>query len=547
MKIKILDKIYTWLHKKLFTKLFENSIKIKPASMEIEGKIDTTRCEIAYNFINDSMKEINSDLDKKCHLYIIQIQKSTNDIIFTVIDNNMSKVCEVYDNFSWDLYEMLISKINNTEISNIIKTREVILDIALNETIDPLIEQLIIHINKKNKKNVIYDKQYYYFSKIKVGMERLDKNIEFIRFYGIGIDKINDNLEESLSRFNTVFENLLSESIGYIESPTEKGVLDSYKILDEYANQILQRYNVIPNVELINEIATATYEGEDCIGSMVFLPEDEKIDMNVEFVEERKLKLKFLRIIRKYLEMSKYEYSLLVKKSTSKENKPEYSICGLVKVDSLKEIRNYTILRFNGYRKWKIESKELVLLERKGEKYHIPNIATINVKIDDILKQFLNNDDITIEKINKIIDFAKKQPHGTMLILTYPDEAEKLSEHFYKNRRAIKIKNTDENLFENPSIILNLSAIDGAIIIDTQGKCHAIGVILDGISSNVRCKISRGARYNSAVTFIFTNPFKEIYGIEHDKCKIFVFSEDKTVNILPDDHKEDIEEDNEDQ
>lgn len=42
-----------------------------------------------------------------------------------------------------------------------------------------------------------------------------------------------------------------------------------------------------------------------------------------------------------------------------------------------------------------------------------------------------------------------------------------------------------------------VTAIDGSVLVDTEGNCHAIGVILDGLASH-RCSPERGARYNSA-------------------------------------------------
>src|SRR3546814_14995617 len=50
-------------------------------------------------------------------------------------------------------------------------------------------------------------------------------------------------------------------------------------------------------------------------------------------------------------------------------------------------------------------------------------------------------------------------------------------------------------------LLRQASAIDGSILMDPQGYCHAIGVILDG-HANDQCTPSRGSRFNSAVRYV---------------------------------------------
>ena len=65
--------------------------------------------------------------------------------------------------------------------------------------------------------------------------------------------------------------------------------------------------------------------------------------------------------------------------------------------------------------------------------------------------------------------------------------------------------------------------IDGSILIDPEGKCHAIGVILDGAAGE-DCTPSRGARYNSAVRYV--------KGVSAGRMAI-VISDDATLDIIP--------------
>ena len=51
------------------------------------------------------------------------------------------------------------------------------------------------------------------------------------------------------------------------------------------------------------------------------------------------------------------------------------------------------------------------------------------------------------------------------------------------------------------SLVRQVTGIDGAVLVDPSGRCHAIGVILDGTATGAGDR-SRGARYNSAVKYL---------------------------------------------
>jgi hypothetical protein len=72
------------------------------------------------------------------------------------------------------------------------------------------------------------------------------------------------------------------------------------------------------------------------------------------------------------------------------------------------------------------------------------------------------------------------------------------------------------------AVIPRVTSIDGAVLVDLDGTCHAIGVILDG-QAHRHCSPSRGARYNSAVRYA--------YG--RTDCMVVIKSEDGMVNLFP--------------
>lgn len=105
---------------------------------------------------------------------------------------------------------------------------------------------------------------------------------------------------------------------------------------------------------------------------------------------------------------------------------------------------------------------------------------------------------------------------GAMLIIA--DDAEAEANRLAAQGTKIEPVRLSEDLLGRAS------RIDGTIIADPTGMCHAIGVILDG-SADEACTPSRGARYNSAVRYV--NRAGEAQRLA------FVISEDHTLDILP--------------
>jgi hypothetical protein len=107
-----------------------------------------------------------------------------------------------------------------------------------------------------------------------------------------------------------------------------------------------------------------------------------------------------------------------------------------------------------------------------------------------------------------------KQQHGAMLVVTPSAAGEAV--------RLAKQATLVEPFTLTPGLIDLVTTIDGAVLIDLEGTCHAIGVILDGLASD-KCTSARGARYNSGVRYAYQ---------QADRV-VLVKSEDGMVNVLP--------------
>lgn len=113
---------------------------------------------------------------------------------------------------------------------------------------------------------------------------------------------------------------------------------------------------------------------------------------------------------------------------------------------------------------------------------------------------------------------ATKQKHGTILAISSEadQEAIRLSSQCFKIK-PMRI---------NKDIIHQITSIDGAVLIDIDCTCHAIGVILDGIAT-ANGDSSRGARYNSAVRYYE-------HMINKAQTVLVVISEDGLIDLIPD-------------
>lgn len=519
-------KIFDGLSKRLLIFLLKRVLKTKnleEISINQECEIKSERFKEAYYQIKKMMEEIEKGAGDKIHIYILDIFESEKGRLYCIDDCNNSRYCGFYNDLFSQLYKILCKnpyRIDNKSIYLSVKN-----DGEIETIVKELIENINIQLDISNDGN---DKKirYYQFSQIVAKHIENSENIQFLRVYGIGLDVDDEQQIEENKCKSKVYDIMLEECIGYIENPIEKKVLDTFRITEEYASTILADNKISINAKLITEISTARYETEECKGTIIFQEKRKNSLISFERVE---INQSNIRIIRKFLEMSRNKYSLLAEKDRN-----IYYIYGME--EKKKDLEEGEIcLKFEGYKKWNMKKeKDNVFLERDGDKYKIIDIKNIDKQIDEALDRFpIENKEK--KNLKEIIEKAKGQSHGTMIILIKAgEECDNLVNYFCNKKRGIKlIRKID--LIEQKELIISITAIDGAVIINSDGECCAIGVIIDGIAKDSNeCDMARGARYNSALTFITNINFKNIYGVEPQNCKIFIFSEDKTLNILPD-------------
>jgi hypothetical protein len=136
--------------------------------------------------------------------------------------------------------------------------------------------------------------------------------------------------------------------------------------------------------------------------------------------------------------------------------------------------------------------------------------------IVDLRRIFDGITDDDCERLVSLVEAAVEESSGTMLVITAAaaEEALRLA------AQGIPVQPRDMS----PDLLRHVTPIDGAVLLSPDGRCHAIGTILDGIATS-QGDPSRGARYNSAVRYV---------GSTTASCLAVVVSEDGRVDYVPD-------------
>lgn len=140
---------------------------------------------------------------------------------------------------------------------------------------------------------------------------------------------------------------------------------------------------------------------------------------------------------------------------------------------------------------------------------------TEEVAISNLARMFPTSTEATRARFWQLFNAAAHQKMGSMIVIAEDAESEALRLDA-QGTRIQPVALSDE-------LLRQASAIDGSILIDPQGYCHAIGVILDGLA-NDQCTPSRGSRFNSAVRYVRSGTARRL---------AIIVSEDRTVDVFP--------------
>ena len=173
-------------------------------------------------------------------------------------------------------------------------------------------------------------------------------------------------------------------------------------------------------------------------------------------------------------------------------------------------------VRFLGHHRWELRHANQTLMSVEVGLPSLPKLPFNEEKLRTDLPRIFNG--ITPTNVDTLVALTKaaeKESHGTLLVITEDAATE---------ARRLAPQGTPVAPFQvTPDTLPHLTPIDGALILDPSGVCHAIGTILDGKATE-NGDPGRGARYNSAVRY---------YESASAPCLLLVVSSDGGIDLVP--------------
>ncbi len=260
--------------------------------------------------------------------------------------------------------------------------------------------------------------------------------------------------------------------------------------------------------ERFNIISSLLYEGIRGTGHLVLVdPESESVEYFVRF----KVPVPFRqpRWARKVLQMATSNVALIA-------NSEEIFGLGKLKDGHDEGALDAFTINFLDHYHWELQCGTQVLMYSR---YREPRLPQESISQDQFTANYkrLFPDASTNDCVHSwtLFKTVAHQHHGSMIVVAEDaqDESERLA------RQGMGIS----PVLMTPMLLERVSWIDGTIIIDQHGFCHAVGVILDGEAAP-ECTPSRGSRYNSALRYVLSSKRRRL---------AIVVSDDRTVDVIP--------------
>lgn len=268
------------------------------------------------------------------------------------------------------------------------------------------------------------------------------------------------------------------------------------------------KYHHADLFERFNIISSMMYEGTKSAGQFLLTnPENRYVEYHIRF--KNPVPLRDPRWARKILQMADGDIGLIA------DSERIYGL-GRIPDDPDPLAQDVFIIRFLDHYYWELECGRRVLLRSRYGKPQLPQQYISRERfIDNYARIFPESSPNDHSHLWRLFDVAKDQKHGCMIIVAAdaPSEAQRLAQ------QGTNI----EPVLMTTNLLRLVSNIDGTVLLDPHGKCHAIGVILDG-NATPDCTPSRGSRFNSGLRYVSVKDARRL---------AIVVSDDNTVDILP--------------
>ena len=299
------------------------------------------------------------------------------------------------------------------------------------------------------------------------------------------------------------------------EALHETSHLDAYQAQRLHARaaaEYLARVTGHPDAfACLNTISSLKYEKQDCSARLAFnnggvIPLKTAFDPPLSLLQYRKTR-KLLAAMDSRLCLVASGEMLLGIANTEDINEPEVYLASMLK-----------------HLTWELSHQGRILLRSEEGKLSAGRRQMRDREIAAFARHILNLDDAGADHILHLIKGAAEAGHGGMLI--FSEEAEQEAARLREDCIRVSPFKPD------PEDLTAFSMMDGGILMDLEGRCHALGVILDGPACG-KADSSRGARYNSALRYREKNAGK--------KLLLSILSDDGMFDLIPDPFHKDME------
>lgn len=289
-------------------------------------------------------------------------------------------------------------------------------------------------------------------------------------------------------------------------SPEEIARRGASSFLRAVSAQICDYHGGTDLFERLNDISALRYEGNGGVGRLVFMKP--KVDTaDFLFKLDEPVGLKEARWCRKILEMASGDAAMI---ATVRE------VLGVGRI-SHGSLDNLALsVDFHGHYDWEIRSGEQLLLRTQFGRPQLPHEALAPERFsDNVRRLFKESDCVDVDRLWSLFVLQSRRASGSQLIVAEDAETEAAR----LRHQATPIAPTQLT----PEAFEHACRIDGGILVDPNGICFAIGVVLDGPARD-ECTPARGARFNSAVRYVLNSQAARM---------AIVVSDDRTVDVVP--------------
>lgn len=340
-------------------------------------------------------------------------------------------------------------------------------------------------------------------------------------YYSLRKQMIFENTKISRSFIESAIDTFLKECTSALKDPNKSfGAAErqAEELLRESGKQFMYSisqagknfFGLHGLYDACNNIASLKYEGGEGLGRIIIAKKDHpNVRLTLELQEP--IRIRDFRKVRKFLEISNANAVMI------SDSELIYGLGDQTGKYNAKE-ESLFVINFISQFKWEVlhDNNSMMVVEYKQP--NLPKERMDRVKFYSDLKRIFK--DILNSQLDNLWDVTNEstnQKHGTMLVIS--DNAKAEASRLGKQSFSLK------PLKLTIGIVKRITSIDGAVLLDRNSDCHAIGVILDGLATD-KGDSSRGARYNSAVRYY------EHFGKNHPTL-IVIISEDGMINLIP--------------